>query len=353
MLLLAASYLHGLDPFAIRFTDTFGLRWYGLSYAAGFVIAWWMIRAIARRGRSPVPVSAVGDLMFYIIAGVLVGGRLGYVIFYDPSLFIGFSTHVPFWDVLAINRGGMASHGGMIGVSIACLVFARRRSVSVLHLFDLVALTCTPGLFLGRLANFVNGELHGRALPDQMNAPWWSMKFPQELREWPVNRLAEITDTITTALGIDRGEWAHYLATAADNAASRETIAHLVDQLIRASQESVAIRESLRPVLTAYYPSQIIQAVTDGPILLALLALIWWRPRRPGVVGSWFLILYGVMRVATEMVRAPDVGVDPFLGLSRGQVLSVLMILAGAASLAMTARRNVSRIGGLGPIAGG
>ena len=102
----------------IEFSSGFGVRWYGLSYAMGFLVAWMMIRWISRRSWSPLPPQKVGDLMFAVILGVLLGGRLGYAIFYEPHLFIGFSKSLPYWDLLAINKGGMASHGGMIGVMI-------------------------------------------------------------------------------------------------------------------------------------------------------------------------------------------------------------------------------------------
>ena len=152
---LADAYLHRLDPFAIQFTESFGLRWYGLSYAAGFLLGWWMMRWIARTGRSSLTVESVGDLMFYVIAGVLVGGRVGYAAFYDPALFIDFDDGFPFWGLLALTKGGMASHGGMIGVIAACYIFAWRRRISATRLLDAGAFVSTPGLCLGRLANFV------------------------------------------------------------------------------------------------------------------------------------------------------------------------------------------------------
>ncbi|MHC5005651.1 MAG: prolipoprotein diacylglyceryl transferase, partial [Planctomycetota bacterium] len=170
MLIVAESYVHQLDPFAIRFTESFGIRWYGLAYAAGFVIAWLFIRWFARTGRSPMSPNAVGDLMTWVIVGVLVGGRVGYALFYDPSLFVGFTSSPPWWDLLAINKGGMASHGGILGVIAVCLLYARRHGLSGLHLLDMGAVSCTGGLFLGRLANFVNAELWGRPLPPERQA---------------------------------------------------------------------------------------------------------------------------------------------------------------------------------------
>jgi phosphatidylglycerol:prolipoprotein diacylglycerol transferase len=121
---------------------------------------------------------------------------------------------------------------------------------------------------------------------------------------------------------------------------------------VRAAGEgNQQVIETVQPLLTAYYPSQLIQALTDGPILMAALVVAWWGPRKPGVVGSWFLISYGVMRILTEFARQPDEGVaglvTPLGELSRGQVLSILMTLVGVVALVICARREVEPIGGL------
>ncbi|MCZ6494286.1 MAG: prolipoprotein diacylglyceryl transferase [Planctomycetota bacterium] len=338
---LAEAYLHRLDPFAIEFPASWqalpfipdGIRWYGLAYLAGFGIAWLLIRWLGGSGRSNIPANAVGDLMIYVILGVLVGGRLGYVLFYDQPLLWDFSTQFPFWGLVAINRGGMASHGGILGVIIACWLFGRRHRISPLHLVDVGAFAALPGLFLGRLANFVNAELWGRALPEKMQAqpPWWSVKYPQEILTSDLPRLHEKLDGLRQVVPGD------------------ETFYGNIIEAARAGNAQVI--ETLTPLLTAYYPSQILQAITDGPVLMGFLALLWWRPRKPGVIGSWFLIGYGVMRIVTELVRQPDEGVPVLataLGdVSRGQMLSLLMVAAGIVGLIVCARRQVDPIGGL------
>jgi phosphatidylglycerol:prolipoprotein diacylglycerol transferase len=368
---LAEAYFHTLDPFAVEFPASWpiaGIRWYGLSYAAGFIIAWIMFRWFARTRRSPLTVQQVGDLMFAIIIGVLVGGRVGYALFYDRHLFIGFTRGFPFWDLLAINKGGMASHGGIIGVILACWWFARRHNVPFMHLFDMAALGSTPGLFLGRLANFVNGELHGRALPNQANPPWWSMKFPQELHEWSADRLAALNDLVTKIklptyefpgaparlAPVSPEQWSEALHAIAANPNDPPEdavnfVGRIIDQIILATQNHEhAVIEALRPLLTAFYPSQFIQALTDGPILAAFLCLLWLRPRRPGVIAMCWLIGYGVLRIITELWREPDQGVALTFGiLSRGQTLSILMILGGAAGLVITMRTKAAKMGGL------
>ncbi len=339
MVVLGEAYLHRLDPFAIPFPAGWplgGIRWYGLAYLAGFVIAWLIIRGLARSHRTPLPERSVGDLMVYFLIGVLAGGRLGYCLFYDQSLFIRFMPRFPFWGLLAINEGGMASHGGMIGVALACWLYGYRHHLSKLHLLDLAGFACPPGLFLGRLANFVNAELPGRALPDSMqaNPPWWSVKYAQDFEHWQ-NRRDELQGALD-AVGVSGDDWPF-------------AVARIVDAV---REGNAAVIETVRPLLTAYYPSQLIQAITDGPVLMGLLVAIWWAPRKPGVIGSWFLIGYAVMRLLTERLRQPDPGVavlsTPIGDLSRGQVLSLLMVAAGALCLLCAVRREVEPIGGLG-----
>ncbi len=351
-ILLAEAYLHQLDPFVIEFPASWqntpfvpdGIRWYGLSYVAGFILAWMLFRWMAVSKRSMIPTaSAVADLMFYIILGVLLGGRLGYVLFYQPSLFLEFTGHFPYWGLLAVNTGGMASHGGMIGVILACWLYAHRRRVSPLHLLDLAVLAAPVGLGLGRLANFVNAELWGKALPMSMQSyppsqpaiqsPWWSVKYPQEILQW--DRASDFD--LARRLQVDQ-------LTSIVGGGDRFDL-NVVEAVRQGDQAVIAVVE---PLLTAYYPSQIIQAITDGPILVAILALIWLRPRKPGVIGAVFLIAYGVMRIVTERYRQPDEGVALLFGaLSRGQVLSILMVVAGIAALILCQRRNVERISGL------
>ncbi|MCH8316846.1 MAG: prolipoprotein diacylglyceryl transferase, partial [Planctomycetes bacterium] len=222
-------------------------------------------------------------------------------------------------------------------------LYARRCRLSSLHLCDLTVLAAPAGLGLGRLANFVNAELWGKALPTSMQSyppilpavqpPWWSVKYPEEILQWnpaveiDMDRLLEI-DHLKSSLG---GDTSFYQ--------------NVVEAVRQGDQAVVGVVE---PLLTAYYPSQIIQAITDGPILVATLGLIWLRPRKPGVIGAVFLIAYGVMRIVTERYRQPDEGVALLLGaLSRGQVLSIFMVVAGIAALILCQRRNVERISGL------
>ncbi len=372
MLTLAESYLHTLDPFAIEFPRGWplgGIRWYGLSYAAGFVLAWLIYRWFAKTGRSPLKPHMVGDLVMYFIVGVLVGGRLGYVFFYQQTLLWDFSKSFPFWGVLAINKGGMASHGGVIGFVIAATLFARRRGIPALNIIDIGALGGTIGLGVGRIANFVNGELWGKALPPDRQAepPWWSVKYPTEITaNW--QRSVEITDPTTKKNAEFLADIARDFNVTAPNVTElhakvvaeattrlgqldplRDEVPAAGDFVEAAYSGNQAVIDHIKPLLTAYYPSQIFQALTDGPILALVLTLAWLKPRKPGVVGSWFLIAYSIMRITTEVFRQPDEGVGLLLGLSRGQALSVLMLLSGFVGLRVVTHREVDKLPGLLP----
>lgn len=329
--MLADAYVHRLSPWVLQFTDDFGIRWYGVSYVWGFLLAWLLMRWMAKTRRTPMSVDQVGDLVFWIIVGVLLGGRLGYAVLYDPSLIVGMSSSFPFWDLLAINKGGMASHGGMIGFILACAIYARKHGLIARHLFDIGAVSGSIGLFFGRIANFVNAELWGRAFPDQDNVPWWCVKYPEEVMTPGFAHL----DVLRVKL--------------AGTVTGGDGFAAAVVAAMRDGNEIVI--EVVRPYLTAFYPSQLMQAVAGGPLCLAVLVAVWWRPRKPGVVGSWFLIAYGVLRIASEFVRQPDVGVSTLnvlgLELSRGQQLSTLMVLSGIVTLIVMSRWNCDRMPGL------
>lgn len=162
-LLLLAQWVHTPHPFLIRFSENFGIRYYGLGYLLGFVSAAWLLHRYHRAGRSPLGLNAISDLMTYLIAGVLVGGRLGYFVFYHPQTLLA--------EPLALFRvweGGMASHGGFLGVLLALWLFARSHGVSFFTVSDLVVTVTPPGLLLVRVANFLNGELWGKAT----DVPW-------------------------------------------------------------------------------------------------------------------------------------------------------------------------------------
>ncbi len=357
-----ADWLHTLSPFAIRFTDTLGIRWYGLAYAAGFVAAVWLLRWMADRGWSRLPRERVLDAFVYLVIGVLVGGRLGYVVVYERGLLTSFDAAFPWWGLLKINRGGMASHGGMIGVLVASW-FVWRNLVTPaparppwLHVVDLMALVVPPGLFLGRLANFINGELLGKivAKPGEP-APWWAVRFPQEL--------LMIGDRHAAASGhapalSDAQAQALERLVAPFSRPGNDAIEAMLRSLQGSGSGARGLASNLAPLVSARHPSQLYQALAEGPLLMAIVWIAWRRPRRPGVISAWFLIAYGVLRIATEFWRLPDAhfAVGRPLGLSRGQWLSAAMVACGVALLVWVLRaaraKHWAREGGWGGRAG-
>jgi len=139
------------------------IKWYGVAYVLGFLAAWLLLRRLAARGRLPLDADGAGELVTWSVLGVLLGGRLGYVLLYTPGHYLAHPLEIPqIWD------GGMSFHGGMLGVAGMIWLLARRRGVPALALVDGAAVAVTPGLFFGRLANFVNQELWGR--PTEL--PW-------------------------------------------------------------------------------------------------------------------------------------------------------------------------------------
>jgi phosphatidylglycerol:prolipoprotein diacylglycerol transferase len=328
------SYLHQLDPFAIQITETFGLRWYGLAYIAGFLVAWASIRWMGKKKITEIQPSQVGDFMFAAIIGVLVGGRLGYCFFYQPSLLYTFTDSFPWWKLLAIQDGGMASHGGIVGVAFAFVIWGKRNNVSILHLFDIGAMFATPGLFFGRIANFINGELWGRPLPQNLQSqpPAWSVKYPTEITDVWVLQPEKFTEKLSLLEPLQ--------TSVAGGTSFHQTIVHEM------YAGNAVVIETVQPLLTAWYPSQLFQAVAEGPLLFFAFLILWWKPRKPGTIACSFLLLYGVARVATEAFRQPDEGVAIILGLSRGQVLSVGMIALGLVLLVMITRLKSKTYGG-------
>lgn len=156
-----------LDPVLFEI-GPFAVRWYALAYIVGILLAWRYGLYLARRPQAQITPQQFDDLLLYATLGVILGGRLGYVLFYKPGYFIEYPA-----EILMVWQGGMSFHGGLLGVIIAMLLYARAQKIAFFAIADIAACATPIGLFLGRLANFVNGELYGR--PTELP---WGIVFP-------------------------------------------------------------------------------------------------------------------------------------------------------------------------------
>lgn len=294
--MLLAYYIHDLSPFLIQIGG-FGLRWYGLAYLAGFIVGIVLYKHLAKRGYSDLRPDQVTDFItMSALFGVLLGGRLGYMLFYDVDRF--------FHDPLIFFRvweGGMASHGGILGLTFYTIWYARRHRLSFRNLADNLVVVGPVGVFFGRCANFINGELYGR-----VTDVFWAVQFPKEILVYPpdhLERLLSKTVAVDPSLG------------------SPETV-------IAGVTASQPLRELLAVEIAPRYPSQLVEAGLEGLFLFALLWMLRTRVRLAnGVLTGVFFIAYAVVRFLGECFREPDA---PLTGmLTRGQFLSLFMILIG------------------------
>jgi phosphatidylglycerol---prolipoprotein diacylglyceryl transferase len=272
------------------FLGPFAIRWYALAYIAGILLGWRYAVGIVRnariwKGARPAATALqIDDLILWITLGIILGGRIGYILFYMLPLASGRETLAadPL-EAVKLWHGGMSFHGGAIGVGLALIFFARAQKLSLLSLADTCAPAVPIGLGFGRIANFINGELWGRVT----NLPW-GMVF--------------------CGRHIPTDEYGNCVA-------------------------------GLQP----RHPSQLYEAFLEGLVLFLILRLAthrWGWLRRPGAITGLFLASYGVFRIALERVRMPDAGLrDLPYGLTVGTLLSVPMVIVGAAMIWRAMRR--------------
>ena len=305
---MLAYYLHDFDPFIFRLWDDVGPRWYGMAYVLAFACGFWLLRVLAKRGYTELRVEQVGDFITWgALFGVMLGGRLGYVLFYRPDM-----LREPL-SILRVWEGGMSSHGGMLGLIAFTLWYAWRNKVSWTNLGDNLVVVAPIGLFFGRCANFINGELYGR-----LTTVPWAVLFPKELLE-PENA-AEAERALVASQQIDPS------LTSAD-----AIVSHLHTQ--------PQLREVLRPILTPRHPSQIYEALLEGVILFVILWLVRTRTRQPnGVLTGLFFVCYAIFRIVVEYFREPDASL--IAGFTRGQFFSFFLIAIGLAFIIVGKIRN-------------
>lgn len=254
-----------IDPVAFSL-GPLTVHWYGITYLCGFAAAWWVALRLSRLKHTVVDKRQIEDLIVFGAIGVILGGRIGYVLFYQLDLFLA----NPLW-LFQVWEGGMSFHGGLLGVILAMWFYARKHGINYLRLMDFVAPAVPLGLGFGRIGNFIGQELWGR----ETTLPW-GMVFPKD------------------ELGLVR------------------------------------------------HPSQLYEAFLEG---LVLFAIVYWfaqKPRPRGAVAGLFLLGYGSFRFLVEFTRQPDAHIqfDLFGWLTRGQLLSLPMIIGGLAMLIWAYRRQ-------------
>ena len=265
----------GLDPIALDL-GFFTIKWYSLAYLAGILIGYWYLTVLIRQPGSPMARRHADDFIFHATLGIILGGRLGYILFYQPSI-----LENPL-DIFKLWEGGMSLHGGTIGVILAIWWMTRKEKLSFLRVSDYIACTVPFGLFFGRLANFVNAELWGKVT----DAPW-GIVFP------------------------GAGELPRH-------------------------------------------PSQLYEAVLEGPVMFAILAFFFWKTNaryEPGKLFGIAALSYGAARFFVEFYREADAQLMEFAertGLHMGQWLTIPMLVLGL-YLVVTAKGRRTRVE---PIAG-
>ena len=302
---MLAYYLHDLNPLIFRIYDNVGPRWYGLAYVLAFISSYLLFFWLAKRGFADLPAERVGDFITgCALFGVIIGGRLGYVFFYKPEM-----LREPL-SILRVWEGGMSSHGGMLGLLLFTFYYSHRHKISWTNLGDNLVVTAPIGLFFGRCANFINGELYGRIT----NLPW-AMQFPKELLDHP----AEADRAIATCAQIDPS-----LTTP--------------DAIIGAVYRQPKVATALRSILTPRHPSQLYEAFFEGIVLFAVLWFVRMRTRQPnGVLTGLFFVLYAIFRIVIEYFREPDAAlIGPF---TRGQFFSFFLIAIGIGFIAFAKTR--------------
>lgn len=304
---MLSYYLHNLDPFIFRLWDNVGPRWYGMAYVLAFVFAYLLLRVLSRRGYLDLSESVLGDFVTWVaFFGVMIGGRLGYVLFYKPEMLRDPLSLLRVWE------GGMSSHGGILGVVVFTLIYSRRHKLPWTNPGDNLCVVAPIGLFLGRCANFINGELYGRVT----NVPW-AVQFPKELLD--AKNAAEADRVLAACQQVDPS-------------------LRSVESIIEAVRTNPKIADILRGIITPRHPSQLYEALLEGVVLFVILWFVRTRFRTPnGFITGLFLIVYSVLRIIVENFREPDA---PLVGMfTRGQFFSFFTIAIGIGFIVVAKRR--------------
>jgi phosphatidylglycerol:prolipoprotein diacylglycerol transferase len=324
-----AIYVHNLNPIALPIYGSFALRWYGLAYLLGFVCGFLLLRNLARRGLWVLKPEKTADFIAAAaLFGVFLGGRLGYILFYDIPAHGWASLARDPLLVFRVWEGGMASHGGILGLVIFTFFYARRHKVSWTGLGDGLCVVAPLGLMFGRLANFVNGELYGRVA----HGVAWAMKFPLALGDSRAPESLRFDEAAAAALRADpklNGAW-QAMQTATD-ATYPAAHSQYFEAMLEANRHSPAVTKAIEPYLEPRHPSQLYECLLEGLALFSILYFVRVKfPKAPhGLLTGLFFALYAVFRIFGEQFREPDA--ELVGAFSKGQFFSFFMFLFAAA----------------------
>jgi phosphatidylglycerol:prolipoprotein diacylglycerol transferase len=276
-------YFHNINSIAFAI-GPLAVHWYGIMYLLGFAGAWFLGNHRRAQGRLPVSYEAFSDLAFYVMLGVILGGRIWYMLSYVSLDWI---LHDPL-ALIRVWDGGMSFHGGLIGVLLASWIWSRRHGIQFFDTMDFVAPLVPIGLGFGRLGNFINGELWGK-----LTGGSWGVIFPNALE----------------SLNKSRDE---------------------LYQMYLAGQLNSEAR----------HPSQLYEFALEGVVMFAVLVLYSRKPRPRYAVSGLFALMYGVFRFLVEFVRIPDAQLGYLAGgwLTMGQVQSMPLIVIGIVLLWLSRR---------------
>jgi phosphatidylglycerol:prolipoprotein diacylglycerol transferase len=265
--MILGYYIHNINPFAIKFSEQYfveGIRWYGIFYLLTFGFMFFALNFYSKKNKSLLSVEQNTSFLNYAIVGVVIGSRMGYMLLYCPGIFV----HNPL-EIFAVWHGGMSSHGGFIGIIIAMVIFCKKNNVPLLSLADICSTIAPFGFLLGRIANFINGELYGKITDVK-----WAVIFPKS-----------------------------------------------------------GYFPSHPSLIPARHPSQLYEASLEGLLLFVYMQIRFWTTTKitPGKLSGEFLILYSIFRIFVEFFREPDAQL--ILSMSRGQFYSIFLLLFGIALL--------------------
>ncbi len=332
-----ATYVHQLDPVIIDLFGKLPLRWYGLAYLAGFLVGYLLLKRLAQRNLWVMAPEKTADFIAAAaLLGVFVGGRLGYVFFYQiPKQGWASLMNDPLM-LFRVWEGGMASHGGILGLAIFTLFYAWKHKVSWAALADGLCVVGPIGLLCGRIANFINGELYGRVA----SGVAWAVKFPDAFSRQELPEYGRFNEALAAAIKVDPA-FAEKIKKISEQGFV-DPRPFQFHELIAANRESDAINQAIAPYLEARHPSQLDAGLLEGALLFAILWIVRIKfPKAPaGMLTGLFFALYATFRIFAEAYREPDAKWIIEGMLTMGQFLSLFMYLFAAGFLLFALRRK-------------